>query len=230
MSIFSLRHQCVQSTLWTFQALLCPCRLRPPASATNNSLRATKYCLYGDIHQPKLITGMLSSLNQLFCNLTVGKVNYNGKLWRSRGRVVNGKNGGCVAFVFGYVVNIITDMYSLCCDKRGLTLELCFFSAWVMISTMDLAKHTLGNFKGNFEKDRHSPNESDVVFVIGFLVYKDKLRKKLSSLFNELKTSGAKRQQHRFYCPVVNMSFNFVPSGMFNEIVSGSDNAKLVLD
>uniref|UniRef100_M4D8B7 Calcineurin-like phosphoesterase domain-containing protein n=1 Tax=Brassica campestris TaxID=3711 RepID=M4D8B7_BRACM len=64
----------------------------------------------------------------------------------------------------------------------------------------------------------------------GFLVYKDKLRKKLSSLFNELKTSGAKRQQRRFYCPVVNMSFNFVPSGMFNEIVSGSDNAKLVLD
>lgn len=57
MSIFSLRHQCVQSTLWTFQALLCPCRLRPPASATNNSLRATKYCLYGDIHQPKLISG-----------------------------------------------------------------------------------------------------------------------------------------------------------------------------
>ncbi|KAH0917246.1 hypothetical protein HID58_024906 [Brassica napus] len=126
MSIFSLRHQCVQSTLWTFQALLCPCRLRPPASATNNSLRATKYCLYGDIHQPKLISGkacswngMLSSLNQLFCNLTVGKVNYNGKLWRSRGRVVNGKNGGCVAFVFGYVVNIITDMYSLVSEANG---------------------------------------------------------------------------------------------------------------
>ena len=45
--------------------------------------------------------------------------------------------------------------------------------------------------------------------LYGFRVYKDELRKKLNSLFSELKTSGAKMATNIF-CAVVNMSFNLV--------------------
>lgn len=56
---------------------------------------------------------------------------------------------------------------------------------------------------------RKWPDSCLFCILYGFLVYKDELRKKLNSLFSELKTSGAKLATNIF-CTVVNMSFNLV--------------------
>ncbi|KAL0696691.1 hypothetical protein Bca4012_063871 [Brassica carinata] len=60
------------------------------------------------------------------------------------------EKGGCAAFVFGCIVNINTDMYSLVTEANdqhhrqmnSISCVLSTPSIGVMISTTDLAKHS----------------------------------------------------------------------------------------